>query len=47
MERRGKTKDLSGIVVDYAEHIYGEKTEELERRKVERPKSVGPIYRDC
>jgi len=47
MERRGKTKDLSGIVVDYAEHIYGEYSEEIESSEVERPKSVWPIYRDC
>ena len=46
MERRGKAKDLSRIMIDYAEHVYGEYSEEVECREVERPQNARLIYRD-
>ena len=46
MECRSEAKDLSGIMVDYTEHVYGKYSEEIECREVERPQNVGLIYRD-
>jgi hypothetical protein len=42
MERRGKTKDLSGIMIYGAEYEHREYSEKVESCEVERPKSIGP-----